>query len=173
LIVSAGRRSAGRFGIFARWLTKKVAPDAGKGQSRSLILFLCSGNFYRSRFAEELYRALSGGQAVSSRGLLEDCGLADTGAMSPHALRQLARRGIPVSRPRAPRHVTEADLAAASMIIAMNEPEHRPLVERRFPAWADRVTYWTIEDVDVTPPEEALPEIERLVYVLLDGKQEG
>jgi protein-tyrosine phosphatase len=59
-------------------------------------------------------------------------------------------------------------LVRAKRIIALKEAEHRPLMERHFPLWADRIEYWHVHDLDVSEADEALPEIERLVEALIE-----
>jgi protein-tyrosine phosphatase len=68
---------------------------------------------------------------------------------------------------RRPRDVTTADLAAASIIIALKEVEHRPLFEQHFPDWAGRARYWHIDDIDVAAPGAALPALERCIHDLI------
>ena len=55
------------------------------------------------------------------------------------------------------------DLMRASRIIAIDEFEHRPRMREQFPDWENRVTYWTVADIDRTAVEQAVAELERLV----------
>jgi protein-tyrosine phosphatase len=135
-------------------------------------LFLCTGNYYRSRFAELLFDALVAENGLNwqadSRGVATEFGVNNVGPMSPHALRGLAARGITVAEPiRFPLHLQEQDLQQADLIVALKEAEHRPLMEARFPPWADEVEYWHVDDLDCATAEEALPEIEHLVRGLI------
>ena len=59
-----------------------------------------------------------------------------------------------------------ADLESAKRVIAVHEPEHRPILAQRYPEWVDRVIYWTVSDLPLAP-EVALPMIERHVMVLM------
>ena len=135
------------------------------------ILFLCSGNYYRSRFAEILfnYHARQRGLKwmADSRGLAIDP--TNSGSISRYTKSCLAARGILSDTcERLPLTVVEADFAAAQRVIAVKEAEHRPLVETRFSKWRDRVEYWHIHDLDCATPEEAIPHLEREVLSLLD-----
>jgi protein-tyrosine phosphatase len=134
------------------------------------VLFVCSGNYYRSRFAEAVFnhRALrrSSRWRAFSRGLAIH--LVD-GDLSPHTEEGLHRRGIDRAMTGPTRvSLSESDLERASRVIALKESEHRPLMQRLFPRWADRIDYWRVHDLDCAGPEEALPQIERLVASLAD-----
>lgn len=136
------------------------------------VLFLCSGNYYRSRFAEVLFNHLAVLEGVryraESAGLWRDCHTHNVGPISPHTIAGLAERGIPLpSVLRAPREVTKSDLLSAAIIIALKETEHRPLLETRFPDLAPRVEFWHVDDVGDAPPSVALPSIEQKVRDLL------
>jgi protein-tyrosine phosphatase len=130
------------------------------------VLFLCSGNYYRSRFAEILFNHLAHKDNLpwraDSRGLA--ISPANIGPISQHAVFALERLGIPLpGEPRMPLAVTEADLQSAQYVIAAKRTEHFPLVENLFPAWIERIEFWEIHDLDVAQPQEALPELERHV----------
>ncbi len=154
--------------------------DNGSSQTLSqaegpLVLFVCTGNYYRSRFAEYWFAHL-----IAERGLrwrADSAGLRvdfeqkiNPGPMSRVALASLEERGVPVSALRMPRDLTVRDLEAAERIILLDEPEHRPMMRARFPGWEDhgRVTYWEV--VDVSPSDEFHPmdAIDPLVRGLVD-----
>jgi protein-tyrosine phosphatase len=135
-------------------------------------LFLCSGNYYRSRFAEVLFNhlALAEGLAyrADSAGLWRDCHTHNPGPISPNTIAALKERGIPLPAVlRPPRDVQESDFRDAALTIAVKEAEHRPLVASRFPDWSDRVEFWHVDDVGDAPPSVALPLIERNVRDLI------
>jgi protein-tyrosine phosphatase len=137
-----------------------------------IVLFLCTGNYYRSRFAEHLFNAFAAARGLAwradSAGLEAQCHTRNPGPISRLALEALISRGIGVpALPRQPRDVAERDFETARLVIALKESEHRPLLEERFAAFAPRVEYWHVDDVEDAPPEQALPSIERRVLELL------
>jgi protein-tyrosine phosphatase len=131
----------------------------------SRILFLCTGNYYRSRFAEFVWnhmerQAPSGWQA-DSRGLCIALGAGNVGTVSLHTIRGLQRRGIDLAGPlRSPLQVELSDFTAFDRVVAMSASEHRKMVVDQFPRWADSVDYWDIEDVAFCEPETALSKLE-------------
>ncbi len=137
---------------------------------RSTVLFLCTGNYYRSRFAEHYFNALACERKLvwraESRGLQPS--IENIGRISSHALARLRLRGIEPAQPmRAPRDLEEEDLALAGLVVAVNEVEHRPLMRVRFPHWTERVRYWRVHDLDVTDANSGLAAIEFAVQELL------
>ncbi len=136
----------------------------------STVLFLCTGNYYRSRFAEHYFNALASERKLAwraeSRGLHPS--IENIGSISSHALARLRLRGIEPQQPvRPPRDLEEEDLASAALVVAVNEVEHRPLMQVRFPHWRDRVRYWRVHDLDVTDANSGLAAIELAVQELL------
>lgn len=148
------------------------APLAEAGRAGS-VLFMCTGNFYRSRFAEHLFEALAERAGLdwvaTSRGLRAwDSGL--RGRMSAHSLEALARHGVrvPVAL-RAPSLATPTDFEAATRVIALDGEEHPPYVEKWLPAFRHRFEYWSVPDVDRASPDVALAAIEREVTALVQS----
>lgn len=136
-----------------------------------LVLFLCSGNYYRSRFAEHVFNAKSVEHGIAwraeSRGLALGCA-DNVGAVSKHCVEGLRRRKLAADVAfRFPLQATEADLARADLVIALKEAEHRPMIARSFPTWLERVEYWTIHDLDCAEPHEALHALEQEICALV------
>lgn len=135
------------------------------------ILFLCTGNYYRSRFAEIFFnwQAKQRGLqwSADSRGLaLDGC---NYGPISRYTMARLKEQGItPDADQRFPVQVSETDLAAADLVVAVKEVEHRPLVAARFPEWRDRIEYWHVHDLDCATPDDAIPHLENELNQLLD-----
>jgi protein-tyrosine phosphatase len=135
------------------------------------VLFLCTGNYYRSRFAELYFNALAGARGVPWRAVSRGLGLtaANVGPISRRSVRELEARGVVVPEPvRHPARACEHDFRGAALVVAVKEAEHRPLLEMLFPAWAGGVEFWHVHDQDCAPPEEALPELAARVEALVE-----
>jgi protein-tyrosine phosphatase len=144
-----------------------AAPD------RPRVLFLCTGNFYRSRFAEAVFnhhaRERSSNWEAFSRGLAIHLA---QGALARETIEGLRERGIEVTHTAAePCKLCVDDLTGAAVVVALHEPEHRPMMLRHFPDWVERTVFWTVPDVNEVHHHTALPEIERRVLALLDQLQ--
>lgn len=143
-----------------------------KEHTNHTVLFLCTGNYYRSRFAEIYFNWLARQENLAwqadSRGLALDP--ANVGPLSIHTRRGLDLLQIPLSEPlRHPIDAAERDFEAARLIIALKEAEHRRLMQVRFPEWVERVEYWHVHDLDCAQATEALPQVKNHVEELVTG----
>jgi protein-tyrosine phosphatase len=136
------------------------------------VLFLCTGNYYRSRFAELLFNHLARGANLSwravSRGLALERGAQNIGPIAVTVLTRLRSLAVPIDPVvRIPRQLAETELTQAHLVIALKEAEHRPLIGARFPAWEHRIEYWHIHDVDCGRVEDTLDGIEQQARLLV------
>lgn len=136
------------------------------------ILFLCTGNYFRSRFAEELFNHRAAHARIDwqaqSRALAIERLVGVSRRISPFALSGLKERGL-IARAagRLPQQCVHADFETVHHTVAVNEPEHRPLMVERFPSWAERIEYWNVSDIDIQPWSMALAAIDRQIDILL------
>lgn len=91
----------------------------------STVLFVCSGNFYRSRFAEALFNhyAEIGGLSwrAESKGFKPHL---SEGDLSPFARSALTLRGIPLHHTRLqPSKLEEEDMVGATRTVMLKEQE--------------------------------------------------
>jgi translation initiation factor 1 len=137
-------------------------------RSARTVLFLCTGNYYRSRFAEVLFNSAAGKMGLpwqaSSRGLALERGINNVGPMAVSALTALEALGVRAAdaATRLPAQVTSDDLERAALIVALKRAEHLPLLQERFPAWVEKVEFWHVDDAP-----EVLGLIEREVMGLM------
>jgi translation initiation factor 1 len=137
-------------------------------RSEKTVLFLCTGNYYLSRFAEVLFNSVADKMGLpwkaSSRGLALERGVNNVGPMAVSAVRALEALGVRASEAvaRLPAQVTTDDLERAALIVALKRDEHLPLLQERFPAWAEKVEFWHVDDAP-----EVLGVIEQEVMALV------
>ena len=138
--------------------------------SNQRVLFICTGNFYRSRFAEAIFNHHAEQRRIAwtafSRGLAIHLAEGYLSSFAAEALtaRQIGLRHTGLSRTQ----LIETDLDNSTRRIALDRSEHFTMMVKLFPGWENRIEYWEIPDLLYRSAEEALPEIERKVIQLLD-----
>jgi protein-tyrosine phosphatase len=139
------------------------------------LLFLCTGNYYRSRFCEAYFNHLAGQRTLAwradSRGLAPDITVfRNPGPLSPHTRQALTDLGVPLAGAlRNPLSAQLEDLARAQSIIALSREEHAPMVEQRFPAYAPVVEYWEVGDWPLAAPVMAVEQMIQAVQAWIDA----
>ena len=129
------------------------------------ILFLCTGNVFRSRTAAALARksgidAFSRGfdtQRLKDEGILEDMNYMANGdaaniIMEPDAYAYLKQHDVPdYLIETAPKNVLPKDFSNASIVVCMNYREHYPMMEKFRMVHninPKNVMYWDIPDIE-------------------------
>jgi len=154
------------------------------------VLFLCTGNFYRSRLAEILFeREGLPGWSASSRGLVVSGALK---GLAPQVAEYLASEGV-VADLRDPAPLLVDELVGAEHVVLLNASEHEPLLLRDFRAvyrklLADgAVTKWNVFDLparkvawgqEPPPGQPPVSAIEHIRFAVSDlvrrlGQREG
>ena len=88
--------------------------------------------------------------------------------MSELAAYRLTTMGVPFDRARFPRQLSRSDLETAGLVVAMKKVEHHAMMRDQFPAWAEHITYWHIDDIDCATADESLPVCEASIRFLVD-----
>jgi len=132
------------------------------------VLFICTGNYYRSRYAEIIFNRIASeyqlGWRSFSRGFQDSTREAP---ISPNAMNRLNDKNIYPSQIRYPIKMQPSDLALAHRVILMDQSEHRPMMEDEYYQWADYVEYWDIQDVEFESPVTALDRLDRKIDLLI------
>ena len=132
------------------------------------VLFICTGNFYRSRYAEMLFNHTTKDYMLKWTSFSRGFRSSDREApISRHTMRGLTTKGIYPTQVRYPIKLSPADLALAHRIILMDEQEHRPMVDSEFSEWSDYVEYWNIQDIDFESPDIALDQLDKKIDLLI------
>src|SRR5947199_9473962 len=93
-----------------------------KQRHEKTVLFLCTGNYYRSRFAEVLFNSVAGRMGLpwraSSKGLALEQGVNNVGPMSVAAVKALRAMGVCIGNDcaRTPAPVTAEGFGRAARI---------------------------------------------------------
>ena len=137
------------------------------------LLFLCSGNYYRSRFAEEYFNHLAESKGIRwkaySKGLSENMPSPNNpGPISIHAIKALEDRNVVGKNlDRYPSPVDENDFLYHDKIIALSEHEHKPMLKARFNGQHRKVTFFEVGDLPLEEPKAAMGKISALIDQLV------
>ena len=113
-----------------------MSESAKDVHSANTVLFLCSGNYYRSRFAEELFNHMAAAHCRPWKAVSAGLNLNpnNSGPVSDLVLHRLEKLNIsPLHGDRFPRPAESFDMAGAGIVVAMSHKEHYGLMRRIFP----------------------------------------
>ena len=129
------------------------------------ILFVCTGNSYRSPVAEALLKKVRGDLEV------ESAGTQPAGMIAPNAKKFLERENALEKLKRTPEGIDQKNLEEYDLIVAMKQ-NHKNEILRRHPQMEDRIEVWNIDDPIYLPygsDEEVFEEIKRKVMKLAES----
>ena len=131
------------------------------------VLFVCTGNYYRSRFAEYYLCFLADLNdwkiSVFSKGL-NIYNNNNIGPVSSHTKAYLKSLEIPLPIPiRFPKPLLENDFRQYERVIAMDREEHHPMILEQFPSMIDEVEFWKFPDTHLMAPNEMLPNLKEQI----------
>lgn len=126
------------------------------------VIFVCTGNYYRSRLAEILFNDYALKHALpwdaESRGLFDRGSLK---GLSPDAAQFLLSRGFDSVEgfDKEPERLMVDDLETTRLTIILNKNEHEPIMKMKFgrvPTMleqAGRLRYWNVYDIPARRPK--------------------
>jgi len=129
------------------------------------VLFVCSGNAYRSPVAEALLKKLRPDINVDSAGT--DPAI----PISQEAKGYLARENAEQYLKKFPKGLDSKQLGEYDLIVAM-EPRHKDVVLSKCPECADKIVVWNINDPYFLPhgyAEKVFRQIKGKVHELADS----
>lgn len=133
------------------------------------ILFVCTGNYYRSRFAEILFNALSEQEALNHQAFSKGLRLSknNKGPISKHCIAYFDEQYPDLEYDlRMPIPFDASDFDFYDRIILMDRSEHQPMIAKFYPEQQEKVEYWDIVDDYIKAPEDVLPILEKKVIAL-------
>jgi protein-tyrosine phosphatase len=159
--------------VFNLFSIPMVFADTPQANSEKQILFICTGNYYRSRFAEAVFNYYMSKKKshwkAYSRGL-NISALTPTQRKVPvsaYTVTELNKLNIPLSFVDGqPTQLVQADLDSSHYVIALSRSEHKPLLEKGFTRLS-KIQYWEVEDMHLASSDQALPAILTQVQKLI------
>ena len=126
------------------------------------VLFVCTGNSFRSAVAEALLKKLRSDLEV------ESAGTQPASKIASNAKRLLEDEGALENLKESPEGIENKHLEEYDLIVAMKE-QHKNEILQRFPQAKDKIQVWDIDDPIYLPSgsdREVLQEIKRKVVEL-------
>jgi protein-tyrosine phosphatase len=114
------------------------------------ILFICTGNWYRSRFAES-YLKSKGYKHVLSRGVNVNNNkkrkyreIHKQSSLVKNKLKELGLEKY--INNKTPKQLTENDMLKSNKIILINKKEHYSYIIKKYPKYKNKLIVWNIRD---------------------------
>jgi len=151
---------------------------ANSADIRKLVLFLSNDNHCCGRFCEELFNHLAAQSGLRweaiSRGLRPAAAGRWAYPMSPIAVDFLRRRRVRARNSlRPPLGVTHLDFQVSRVVLALDEAQHRPMIERDWRQYADWVSYWQGGVLDERLPADTFKRLEGRMERLIEHLGSG
>lgn len=139
------------------------------------ILFLCTGNYYRSRFSEEYFNYYADKYnlcwTADSKGIMREFeGNGNVGPIAKHTVAELEKHKIQAkAHDRFPEYVYEKHFSEFDRVIAVSQSEHTPMLQELWPNNISNVEYFDVEDLHLEAYETALPKLKIRLDALIES----
>ena len=110
-----------------------------KSDDSMRILFVCTGNSFRSPVAEALLKKLRGDIEVDSAGTYP------ASRIAPNARKLLERENASKNLKKTPEGIEQKNIGEYDLIVAMKE-EHRDYLLKEYPQLNEKILVWDIDD---------------------------
>ena len=124
------------------------------------VLFICTGNWYRSRLSEVLFNYYAMMAKLEWRA--DSRGMTETSirGLSPDAMAYLEQKGLHtyLDEPRDPEAIKVSDLEESDLVITLCRDEHEGMMRERFgqiPKFMEnngKLRFWNVFDVPTEAP---------------------
>ncbi len=138
------------------------------------VLFICTGNYYRSKFAEIYFNFLNKDKELTSysRGL-DISNPKNLGSISPYTVNYLKQLKVEIPvKINDPQLLEENDLINSDVVIAVNRKEHYKVLENKFPSFIWKIEFWDVGDLYEQTYENALHELSCKIELLTKDFQQ-
>ena len=144
--------------------------------NKTKVTFVCTGNYYRSRFAESYFNYLC--DILKLDYVADSYGLAihfadelakEHGEVSPFSRERMNYIGIPeryFERDR--KSLTKDAIENSDMVIAMDKEEHTPMIMESFPSYINQFNFFEVKDVFDWEPKQTLDETQKMVERMIN-----
>jgi len=153
-----------------------LAGEFSESLKEKRVLFLCTGNYYRSRLAEALFNFYSQEKKLHWKALSHAINIdaltptQKASGVSEIVLKGLENLGIPLSfANEVPTPLTQNDLETNPIVVALSRQEHQPVLEKQFPTQKSKIQYWDIGDSKVLESTQTIPMIQTHVQKLIES----
>jgi len=117
------------------------------------VMFICRGNYFRSRFAEILFNKLAARERLPVKAFSRGLNFSgnNAGPVSLYVPIALMSRGIePPRRFRNPLRVQERDLKRVHVAVITHGAQQLPIIEEKYPGYLGKLICWDVPDVTFT-----------------------
>lgn len=139
------------------------------------MVFICTGNYFRSKFAEIYFNYVSNRLKLDwvaiSRGI-DISNPNNVGCISQNAINQLNYLGIPLPNDISPPTLlTNFDFVNAGCLIAVNHTEHFSAISSNYNFEDAALLYWDIKDIQEENPTLSLNKLKAKIDDLITTLQ--
>lgn len=134
------------------------------------VLFICTANFFRSRYAEAYFNCLADWNKSPHRAVSAGISIdPKIGPVSSYSLYRMVERGIDSKcMSLEAKKLYSGDVESADVAICMYEKEHKPMMELLYESIESRIIYFDIPDINEISPNQSLDLVEKNVDILFN-----